>query len=712
MRHMNFGIGRRIYLGFGLLVAVIAGLILFTYRQNGLIIADVLRSDRLARQTSIAMAMAAQAQEFARSAAQYVWDTDETTYRRGAEALERAVALVDSALAITKDNSRAAGYREVKERLEALRPLVKSLGEAGASARRARGTLLATGDVMAVKADQIASLLGTKSADYAAAASRLQASVLHIRIANWRFLALPDAAGIAAFGKRYQDYESASASLENLDLAAFERKLLGDLKSYAGNYSRAFAAVAPATLQMVSAYRDRVLPATAAMLEKLSVTSERITATNDAMYAELKEIAGNAQSAGLWTGLVAIAGGLALAVLIARSITRPLLAMVAAMRRLASGELTTEVPAVGRRDELGAMADAVAVFKAGSLESVRLERVAEEESARADAERRAADLARAEAAREQAIVVEGLAGGLARLSERDLTSSVSGFPAAYRKLEEDFNAAAAALREAMGAVARSCQTMLASSSEVAGASEDMSRRAEQQAASLEETTAAIEEITVTGKHSADSAARAREVVAAAKADAERTGTVVRQTVEAMGGIEEGALQINQIIGVIDEIAFQTNLLALNAGVEAARAGDAGRGFAVVASEVRALAQRSAEAAREIKALIQSSTNQVADGVELVAQTGKALQRIVKQVGEINDAIVDIASGAEQQSTGLQQVSSAIGHMDQATQQNAAVVEQATVAGRALAQEAQELVDLVAGFRLHDGQGASGRRVAA
>ena len=187
------------------------------------------------------------------------------------------------------------------------------------------------------------------------------------------------------------------------------------------------------------------------------------------------------------------------------------------------------------------------------------------------------------------------------------------------------------------------------------------------------------------------------MVSSAKTDAEHTGQVVRQAVEAMGSIEKSATQISQIIGVIDEIAFQTNLLALNAGVEAARAGDAGRGFAVVASEVRALAQRSAEAAKEIKTLISASTNQVAQGVDRVAQTGKALDRIMQQVGEIHGIVMEFSVSAQEQATGLDQVNTAINQMDQVTQQNAAMVEQTTAASYAMANETGKLSELISRF---------------
>jgi methyl-accepting chemotaxis protein len=228
---------------------------------------------------------------------------------------------------------------------------------------------------------------------------------------------------------------------------------------------------------------------------------------------------------------------------------------------------------------------------------------------------------------------------------------------------------------------------------------DLSRRTEQQASSLEQTAAALDELTATVKKSAEGAAQARDAVVSAQADAEKSGQVVQDAVAAMGGIEQSAKEISQIIGVIDEIAFQTNLLALNAGVEAARAGDAGRGFAVVASEVRALAQRSAEAAKEIKTLIATSTHQVTTGVALVGEAGRALSRIAGRVTEMNSVIRDIASSAQEQATGLSEVNTAINQMDQMTQQNAAMVEETSAASQTLVHEGQELARLISRFNV-------------
>lgn len=298
--------------------------------------------------------------------------------------------------------------------------------------------------------------------------------------------------------------------------------------------------------------------------------------------------------------------------------------------------------------------------------------------------------------------VDDLAASLHGLANGDLTHAIqTPFLPSLDKLRIDFNGAVEKLRNTMMTVHSNASTIAAASQEILSASSDLSKRTEQQAASVEETAAALEEITTTVADASHRAQDARSLVSQTKDHAERSGRVVGQAIAAMGNIEQSAREIGSIIGVIDEIAFQTNLLALNAGVEAARAGEAGKGFAVVAQEVRELAQRSAKAAKEIKSLINASNEHVTSGVNLVGDTGRALQEIVAQVGQVDVNVTAIAEASREQAVGLKEINVAVNTMDQGTQQNAAMVEQSTAAAHGLAREAQQLFELIAQFEIGD-----------
>jgi methyl-accepting chemotaxis protein len=296
-------------------------------------------------------------------------------------------------------------------------------------------------------------------------------------------------------------------------------------------------------------------------------------------------------------------------------------------------------------------------------------------------------------------VITDLGSGLRRLAIGAVGHPIGNvFPAKYESLRNDFNTADAHLHELLARVSTVSGGIKTGSSEISQASDDLSRRTEQQASSLEQTAAAMDRITSTVKETALGAANVVRAVDEAHRDADDGGRIVRNAIGAMDGIEKSSAEIAQIISVIDGIAFQTNLLALNAGVEAARAGDAGKGFAVVANEVRALAQRSADAAKDIKALITSSSKQVETGVQLVGQTGQALERIVNKVAEISQLAATISTAAETQASGLQQVNRVVGDMDKMTQQNAAMVEECNAAARSLEAEADRLAQMLLRFQ--------------
>ncbi|MBY5400892.1 methyl-accepting chemotaxis protein [Rhizobium leguminosarum] len=408
----------------------------------------------------------------------------------------------------------------------------------------------------------------------------------------------------------------------------------------------------------------------------------------------------------IWAALLCLLGAaatIAIAYAIVRSVTVPIARLKAAMNAIAAEEASVEIAGSDRRDEIGQMAKALLVLRDSVDERRALRGREDERQHQIEEERRGNEASLRSASERQTQAMQALGVGLEKLAGGDLTVAIGDIGEDYAKLRGDFNAAVDALNGVIHAIAESSHVVNESASDISEATGNLSKRTEQQAAALEETAAALDEITATVKTASERANEAREMVTETKASAGKSGEIVRNAVTAMGRIEESSNRISQIISVIDEIAFQTNLLALNAGVEAARAGEAGRGFAVVAQEVRELAQRSANAAKEIKALISRSAAEVEGGVALVRSTGDALLEIEALVNRVNDHVASIATAAREQSTGLNEINSSVNHMDQMTQQNAAMVEETTAASRTLADESTQLKTLLANFRLRGGE---------
>jgi len=434
--------------------------------------------------------------------------------------------------------------------------------------------------------------------------------------------------------------------------------------------------------------------------------------------------------------VVAVLAGLGLGIYIGvKQLSRPIVQLTGAIKRVADGDFDAEVPGADGKDEIGDMARAVETFKRNGQEVARMN--AQESALRAKSD----DLQSS-----MAVVVASAADGdfakridkryddpnldlfaaninelianvdrgvgetrrvIANLANGDLSQEMQGqFRGAFGELQINVNATFARLRETISGIRAKTDTISGSTEQLSSASNDLSMRTERQAAALEETSAALDQITVVVRSSSERAQEASRIVSEAKDNAEQSAEVVRQAVEAMGRIENASREISTIIGVIDEIAFQTNLLALNAGVEAARAGEAGKGFAVVAQEVRELAQRSANAAKDIKTLIAKSGQEVEGGVKLVQKTGEALTKIESRVLMINDHIHSIASAAKEQATGLHEINSALNQMDQTTQQNAAMVEETSASTHTLSDEAKNLVTLLSHFKTGDASAAS------
>lgn len=405
---------------------------------------------------------------------------------------------------------------------------------------------------------------------------------------------------------------------------------------------------------------------------------------------------------------------LAVSALLVRSLVNPVRALTGTMRELANGNLNAVQTGADRKDEIGDMMRAVEVFRQAAIRNAQLEAEADENRRRAEAERIEMQRRAEEDANERLnTATRSLASGLRQLAAGDMLCEIhEQFAPQFEALRHDFNMSVSQLRQVLLSVGQSAAMVNGGSGEISSASDNLAKRTEQQAASLEETAAALEEITANVTTTSRRTVEARDLVRDARGKADQSSVVVDNAVKAMQRIEHASGQISQIISVIDEIAFQTNLLALNAGVEAARAGEAGKGFAVVAQEVRELAQRSANAAKEIKVLIGNSETAVNEGVKLVGDTGSGLAAIADVVQSISGHMDAIASAAQEQSSGLAEVNTAVNHMDQATQQNAAMVEEMNAASAGLAQEANNLSVLLSRFRTGEAERSAPRSRAA
>jgi methyl-accepting chemotaxis protein len=392
----------------------------------------------------------------------------------------------------------------------------------------------------------------------------------------------------------------------------------------------------------------------------------------------------------------------ALAIVLSRLSRRiigvPLGQLSSDIERLAAGDLTVNGSGSKRSDEIGQIETSVLVFREALAERSRLEELATRQQAEADAERQRAAAATAAAAETQAAVIARLGTALATVAEGNLTCEIDSLgPGGYGRLQQDFNNTLSRLRGTLAGIAAGAGSIAGETEGIRGSIGDVAMRLQSQAASLEEAAAALEEVASTARQAAENAADASAIASAATAEAAACGETVRDAVTAMDDIQTSASEISRITEVINTIAFQTNLLALNASVEAARAGDNGRGFAVVAQEVRALAQRSSDAAREIEGVIASSRAQVERGVRLVGTAGQSLQRIESEIGRIDGIVAHIAASSREQSSGVATISNSVTGIDRTVQANAEIVKEVAAASLALAERADALVVEVSRF---------------
>ncbi len=540
-----------------------------------------------------------------------------------------------------------------------------------------------------------------------------------------------------------QAVEEFSAALKSAPMPEATR---ADIQTKMGEYRDRFldvvaatAAVADASKQMSEIYAG-LDPVLTALIKKTDGAYQAAKAEITVARAEMVRFLMGLLGGGVVVLILAV-------VLISGAVCRPLIGLTEIMQRLAKGDLGVTIGHRDANNEIGEMAKAVQVFKDSAIEKKRMD---EAERQRLEAEQRAAE---AQRARELAIgkeiaqlidavakgdlssridlsgkdgfyrtmseginhltdTVQGAISDIARvlgaLADGDLNQRIAkDYQGAFDQLKTDVNATSAKLGEIVGQISEATEAISRASAEVSSGSADLAERTEQQASNLEETAAAMEEMGATVRSNADNATEANRMANSTKGAAEQGSVLAGSAIEAMKRIEASARKITDIIGVIDEIAFQTNLLALNAAVEAARAGDAGKGFAVVAQEVRVLAQRSAQASKEIKTLILASDGEVRTGAEMVKKAGAALSGIAEGVNKVASVIADIATASSEQASALDEINAAVAGLDEATQKNAALVEETTAAAQSMSEQASDLRQQMSFFKLAQGRGATG-----
>jgi methyl-accepting chemotaxis protein len=744
----------KLYAGFGFLVLVALALVFFAISEFNSIAVSVTKMVTLAENTGSVQDMEAYLEKMRRSALRYAYDHDESSIKENSDATNAAVAKLREAEQSTPSEERRKLYSGllsdaavVQKDMQSLFDTVKKMQEEQAKLYDSGIELNETTNAIVTKVREGSDEGVTRLAE------KLYMQMLSVGVANWRTQATLDPKGPAILASNVSKASETIAALETAPGAQPLRARVGQLKVVLAEYAATSDSYIKHQQEVADLYSNKIAPQIKTMQVAIAKARTQLQETlGQARVSTDGAIARTVTVQQIIAVLTFVFGGL-LAFFLARSVSNPITALTKSMRELAAGNFAVALPGLKRKDEVGNIARAVDEFKVKAAEKAQREAAEKvEQDQRAEAERQAAlakmtdefqavvgGIVEAAAAGDfsRRVALEGKSGlvlnvgtlinglcdnvanalrdlvqMLTALAEGNLAERiVADYQGDFAALKNNANAAAERIGRTVAEIKRAAREVTNASGEISGSTTDLSQRTEEQAASLEQTSASMEEIAATVKKNAENAQQANDSTAKARHIADRSGQVVAEAVAAMAQIETSSGKIADIIGVIDEIARQTNLLALNAAVEAARAGDAGRGFAVVASEVRTLAQRSSQAAKDIKDLITNSSGQVQQGVDLVNKTGVALAEIVAAIKEVADLVSDIAGASMEQANGIEQVNRALNQMDEVTQQNAALVEENAATAKTLEHQARAMDERVAYFQLAHGD-ADGDAVAA
>jgi methyl-accepting chemotaxis protein len=740
----------KLYAGFGLLVLISSALVLYAITQFNGIRGNVETMNTLAEGTSSVMEIENLLETIRRSALRFAYDHDEASAKENGEVTGKVSGMLREAARTTPSEERRKLYNGLLSDIAATQKMTLSLFETVKQMEAEQVKLLEVGnDLTDTTNALVAKVQAGSDEDVVRLVDKLYGQLMAVRVANWRTQATLDPKGAAILASETGKASETIAALEAAGGAQSLRARIGQLKVSLATYSGTAEAYAKHQQEVNNLFVNAIVPKIKEMQAATATArAQLLTAFRQARTSSESAITNTVTIQEVIAALTLLVGGL-IAFFLARSVSNPITALTLSMRELAAGKFDVVLPGVTRKDEVGNIARAVDEFKVRAAEKAQREAAEKaEQDRRAEAERQAAlarmadefqtavgeivqSAAAGDFSRRVALdgktglvlnvgtLINGLCDNVARalhdlvemlsaLSEGNLSERiVSDYQGDFATLKNNANATAERIGQTIAEIKRSAQEVTSASTEISGSTTDLSQRTEEQAASLEETSASMEEISATVKKNAENAQQANQSTAKAREIADRSGKVVADAVAAMAQIETSSGKIADIIGVIDEIARQTNLLALNAAVEAARAGDAGRGFAVVASEVRTLAQRSSQAAKDIKDLITNSGGQVRQGVELVNKTGAALDEIAGAIKEVAGLVSDIANASSEQANGIDQINKALTQMDEVTQQNAALVEENAATAKTLEQQARAMDERVAYFRLANGEVAAG-----